>query len=144
MTAKPTPQNGIVNLTGIDLKKGFPSVFKNPEIIDIFGASGLNVRKNIEKLMLEWEDGARAIVAVNWKPPQKAGHVFIAEKVSGKIHFIDPQTAETDVRKCFSDIKTSIKVPFFKSTAYTHLMRIDNLEFTEKIKDCCYEIGDKK
>ena len=141
VTAKPTPTGGIVSLAGIDLKKGFPSVFKEPEIIDIFGISGSAVRKNIEKQMLEWGNGTRAIIAVNWKS-EEAGHVFIAENIHNKVYFMDPQTAELDALDNFSKIKTSIKTPFFKSQAYTHIMRVDNLEFTEKIKDCCYEVGD--
>lgn len=129
VVVKPAIKNGIDNLATIDLEKGFPSVFKNPTIINISGAFGNTVKSNIEKQMQQFGDGSRAIVAVHWKTG--SGHVFIAEQVNGKTLFIDPQNGDSDVNRYFKIIKTN---PF---KAYTYLMRTDNLEFTEKIKDCC-------
>lgn len=129
---KPAVKNGTDNLATIDLNKGFPSVFKNPNIIDINGAFGSSVKNNIEKQMQQFGDGSRAIIAVYWKT-NNGGHVFMAEQVNGKTLFVDPQNGNTDVSNYFKLIKTNP----FKPCSY--LMRTDNLEFTKKIKDCCEE-----
>ena len=59
VTAKPIA-NENENMATLDLKKGFPSVFKGAEIINISGSTGGKVCKNIEKQMHEWGDGSRA------------------------------------------------------------------------------------
>ena len=130
VVVKPVVKNGADNLATIDLTKGFPSVFKNSNIININGAFGNSVKNNIEKQMQQFGDGSRAIVAVHWKT-NNGGHVFMAEQVNGKTLFVDPQSGDTDVSRYFKLIKTNP----FKPCGY--LMRTDNLEFTKKIKDCC-------
>lgn len=131
VVVKPAIKNGVDNLASIDLNKGFPSVFKNPQVIEINGVFGSSVKNNIEKQMKQFGDNSRAIVAVYWKTG--SGHVFIVEQVNGKTLFIDPQNGNSDVSNYFKLIKTNP----FKPCSY--LMRTDNLEFTKKIKDCCEE-----
>ena len=58
------------------------------------------------------------------KSPYKTGHVFIGENIGGLVFFVEPQTGEFHGTEIFSGKKKN-------SFAYT---RIDNLEFTEKIK----------
>lgn len=137
VTANPTSPNSNENITTMDLNKGLPSVFKNTDVMNITGFTGKSVRKNIEKRMSEWGNGSRAIVGVHWKS-NGAGHVFIAEQLDGKTLFIDPQSSESDVSYYFKIIKTSIK-----ENDYTYFFRIDNLEFTDKIKKCFTEVKKK-
>lgn len=137
VTANPTSPNSNENITTMDLNKGLPSAFKNTDVMNITGFTGKSVRKNIEKKMSEWGNGSRAIVGVHWKS-NEAGHVFIAEQLDGKTLFIDPQSSESDVSYYFKIIKTSIK-----ENNYTYFFRIDNLEFTDKIKKCFTEVKKK-
>ena len=106
VTAKPIA-NENENMATLDLNKGFPSVFKGAEIINVSGHTGKKVCENIEKQMQEWGDGSRAIVAVHWKTNGR-GHVFVAEQINGKTEFVDPQPNELDVKYYFKNIKTSI------------------------------------
>ena len=137
VTANPTSPNSKENIATMDLNKGLPSAFKNADVIKISGFTGKSVRKNIEKKMSEWGNGSRAIVGVHWKN-NGMGHVFIAEQFNGKTLFIDPQSNQSDVSYYFKDIKTSLK-----ENDYTYIFRIDNLEFTDKIKKCFIEVKKK-
>lgn len=85
----------------------------------------------IEKSMRGWGDGSRAEVYVFWDPAktdgQAGGHVFVAENVGGKVRFIDPQNGSDDV-SCYFDIIINSRTEF---------ARIDNLDFTDALDDCC-------
>jgi len=83
-------------------------------------------KRDIEKLLKEWGDGARAEVGVTWKGAN-SGHVFVAENIGGKIHYIDPQSGEMDVSWYFSNVRTQ----------RTRVWRIDNLRPSEWIEKCC-------
>ena len=72
--------------------------------------------------------GARAIVRVQWKNVN-VGHVFIAENTGKEIIFIDPQSNEYDVSRCFSDVKRD----------KTYVIRVDNLKFRDNVRKCCKE-----
>jgi len=133
VTAKPSVIGGIDNLATSDLRKGFPSAFENPKLIDISG-NGKKAKKSIEDMMSEWGNGSRAIVAVHWKS-NGDGHVFMAEQFNGKTLFLDPQSNESDVSNYFSEIKSS---SMFSHN--TFIMRVDNLKFTDIIKKCFYEV----
>lgn len=137
VTANPTSPNSKENIATMDSNKGLPSVFENADVIKIFGFTGKSVRKKIEKKMSEWGNGSRAIVGVHWKS-DGMGHVFIAEQFNGKTLFIDPQSNQSDVSDYFRAIKTSLK-----ENEYTCIFRIDNLEFTDKIKKCFHEVKKK-
>jgi len=58
-------------------------------------------RENVEAMMVEYGDGARAEVYVAWQGG--GAHVFIAENINGEIVFMDPQTGDTDVADYFDD-----------------------------------------
>ena len=80
--------------------------------------------------MLDWGDGARVEVFVEWESGN-IFHVFVAENRNGNVHFLDPQTGELDVEYYFDYVKEGL----------TKLLRIDNLDVNEKyIKWFCKEI----
>ncbi len=77
--------------------------------------------------MREWEgDKARAAIYVIWKNSTRS-HVFVAEKEFGKIKFIDPQLALENVEKYFE----------LAEKDYVLFYRMDKLDFTDLINDCC-------
>lgn len=123
VTAKPLPDEWLKDF----LSQGgnYSKVFKNPQIMKCAHV------KEIESLMQEWGTGARAEVCIVWKSTQSV-HLFAVENRSGKIHFVDPQTGESDVKYYFEYAK--------KEFIFVH--RTDNLEFTDLIKECYEEISD--
>lgn len=83
-------------------------------------------KPEIEKYMKELPDGAMCEVRCNWNDGRD-GHVFIAEKVEGKVHYIDPQTGELDVSRYFKKMQNS-----------TTFWRIDNAQLNDElVKYCC-------
>lgn len=105
---------------------GWPSVYEGAELLDCSGNSGTQAKLNIESQMEQWGSGARAIVRVRWKETG-GGHVFIAERINGTTYFIDPQTGQMNVGEYFN----------FAMGNGVFCMRIDNLPFTERIRQCC-------
>lgn len=83
-------------------------------------------KREIERLLKEWGEGARAEVGVSWKGAN-SGHVFVAENVGGKIVFIDPQSGEMDVSYYFKNVRSNL----------SRVWRIDNLDPSELIEECC-------
>lgn len=78
-----------------------------------------------------WGDGAVAEVRVLWNPAE--AHVFIAERVSGTVRFVDPQTGNTDCEQYFTNAVIGA----------TMIARIDNLQVTELITKCIKNRGGK-
>ncbi len=93
---------------------------------DVHWALAGTGKRDIEKLMKEWGEGARAEVGVTWKGAN-SGHVFVAENIGGKVVFIDPQSGEMDVSWYFSRVRSQ----------QTRVWRIDNLKPSEWIEECC-------
>ncbi len=83
-------------------------------------------KREIERLLKEWGDGARAEVGVSWKGAN-SGHVFVAENVGGKVVYIDPQSGEMDVSYYFKSVRSNT----------SRVWRIDNLDPSEWIEECC-------
>lgn len=117
------------DVTTLPRDKGFDTlaynpfqVWKNPEVISTSG-SGM---REIENQMSQWGDGARAEIVVMWKGVP-SGHAFFAERVNGKTRFYDPQNGSADVSKYFERVEPGS----------VRFCRIDNLEPSEKINDCC-------
>ncbi len=82
---------------------------------------------DIERQMEQWGDGSRAEVMVLWEGQHGSGHVFVAQQIDGRTHFIDPQTGEDGVGYYFDSCETdSIRI-----------CRTDNKEPSEWINDCC-------
>lgn len=96
-------------------------VWKNPEVL----TCNNNAEKKIAECMEKWGNGSRAQVVVQWK--RGGGHTFVAEQINGKTYFIDPQTNDMDVSKYFKRVRPES----------VRFCRIDTLEPTTKIHDCC-------
>ena len=100
-------------------------VWENPDIKTTSG-SGL---EDIQNSMKEFGDGSRAQVCVNWDGTD-GGHTFVAEQIDGKTHFYDPQTGDMDVSGYFDRV----------APGETTFCRIDNLQPSSRILDCCKEV----
>lgn len=123
--AKPRILDGTDSLPFLNADTGWPSVFKNSILTDVGANSSEKCRILIEEEMKNWGNGARAIVAVRYS--FGGAHVFIAENVDDSIVFCDPQTGNTNIESIFDLI-----IP-----QTTYLMRMDNLDFSERAADCC-------
>lgn len=115
-----------------DIRKDFLSrggnyakVFENPQIIRCTG----DVVKTIRNYMMIWGNGSRAEVFIRTKGTNDA-HIFVAENRLGEVVFIDPQRALENVEDYFEDAQEG----------YTFILRMDNLNFTKFINDCCEEV----
>lgn len=125
--AQPLP-NGNDPLPIMRHPQGWPSVYKDGQLIDCSANSGTAAAINVENMMKSWGDNCRAIVRVRWKPEAGGGgHVFIAERTNGVTRFIDPQNGTADASSYFQ----------FAKGSDLFCMRIDNLDFTDRIHQCC-------
>ncbi len=127
VTAKPLPPDD-------QLRYGFgwASVYQQgPErIVDCSAITGAKARKNVERQVLKAPDGSRFIVQVYWKDGEY-GHVFIAENEQGAVRFVDPQRYG-DLRQfdCSSHWNQA-------GGKDCYVLRVDNLKFGDKAKECC-------
>ena len=112
--AKPKYESDIISRTP-------QVVYKDPQI-QYFTK---NAKETVIKEMEKWGDGSRCQICVYWH--DIGGHTFVAERQNGKVIFIDPQVNDTNVAYYFDLI--NVKDSYF--------YRIDNLEVTDYIKDCC-------
>lgn len=119
--AKPRPSDF---LNSDYLAKHPYSVWQNPNILKTEG----NGKIDIETKFKEWGDGARAQIVVYWNN-FKGGHTFIATQTDGVVRYYDPQTEDYDVSRYFNSV----------AIGETTFCRIDNLEPSSRIKDCCQE-----
>lgn len=91
---------------------------------------GARTQQRIIDKMVEYGDGARAEIYCVWKGASSA-HVFAVENVGGKVRFIDPQTGSTNCEGYFKQLMPS----------RTMMCRIDQLEPSDLIADCCTNKG---
>lgn len=107
-------------------EKGWANVFENgsSDLCQIYGSTPEEIKGNINSVMKSCGNGTRAVVEVHIN--NKKGHVFIAEYINGKTHFIDPQTGERDVGYIF-DLGISAN--------RTRLLRTDDKKFTSLIEE---------
>ena len=110
---------------------GWLSVYENPVVTSMHKTTGKACLSAIENQMSDWGDGARAIVRVRWKGG--GGHVFNAVQQEGKTVFIDAQTNDMDCSYYFK--------PGLIKPGMTELIRIDNLNFTDRIALCAKQKG---
>lgn len=110
---------------------GWLSVYKGATVTDVAKSTGKACRAAIESEMAGWGDGARAIVRVRWKGG--GGHVFNALQVNGQTVFVDPQSGSMNCSGYFA--------PGMIRPGETALVRIDNLDFTDRIELCAKEKG---
>lgn len=121
VTSLPKPNN----VSTSDLCYHPFAVWENPTIISTSG----NGQEDIENQMAQWGDGARAQVTVIWNNGE-SGHTFIAEQENGRTRFIDPQSGSENSSWYFSRVQEGS----------TRFCRIDNLNVTNRINDCCREV----
>lgn len=100
--------------------------WEQPDVIDA-AESGLS---DIQKQMNEWGDGSRAQVVVLWENGD-GGHTFTAEQRKGTTIFVDPQNGDMDVGWYFDEAKSGC----------TRFCRIDNLQPSSHVLDCCKKRG---
>ena len=118
VTAKPLPGK----LEDDYLAQWFESAWEGADRKWCLSGSG---KKQVEALMTQWGDGARAVVGVGFD--STSGHVFFAIQEGGKTKYVDPQNPAAD---CAEYFKVALK-------GRTHVTRLDNLEPSAKIVDCC-------
>ena len=132
--ARPAPE-GEDYLPFMRHPDGWPSVYEGAELIDCSANSGTAGAINVEEQLKQWGDNVRAVVRVRWKLTcGGGGHVFIAERVNGVTHFVDPQSGSTDASGYFELAQGS----------GMFCMRTDNLPFTSKIEQCCTKRTEKE
>lgn len=130
VTALPRVVDGSDRLQYMRDPKGWPQVYKDPELIKCASNSGIGTMGKVESKMAAWGDGARAIVRVQWQDKYGGGgHVFVAEQVNGRTVFIDPQSGTMDCSSHFALVKKN----------QTFVMRVDDREFTDLLFECCKE-----
>lgn len=106
-------------------EKGWANVFENgrDSLCNIYGSTPDEIKGNIDAVMKSCGNGTRAVIEIH---TGNSGHVFIAEHINGKTHYIDPQTSERDVEYIFE---------LGISANRTKLLRTDNKKFTSLIEE---------
>ena len=108
------------------LERNPEKAWVHPEVEKTAG-SGL---EDILNAMGQLPDGSRIEVAVKWKN-SASGHVFVAERKNGKVHFLDVQSGEKLSSKIFERVQNG----------ETRFWRIDNLEPSDRGITAC-EVGE--
>lgn len=134
VTALPYIKNRADDLPRMTSVNGWANVYKNgrDDLIPVISNTKKNVKKKVIQQMDAWGNKARAIIRVCWH--WGGGHVFIAENRNGNIVFLDPQSGRLDASIYFNYIKVE----------KTHMLRIDNREFTPLINKCVRPNSPKK
>lgn len=109
------------------LTNDYTLAWENP--VKIVCTNG-NGRAELEKRMAEYGDGARAEVRVKWKDMEE-GHVFAAVQEHGKTVYYDPQPGYENCEEYFDYVEDGC----------TSFVRIDHLEPSALIYECCEEVG---
>ncbi len=108
------------------LTNDYTLAWENPQKIVCTSGNG---RAELEQKMAEYGDGARAEVRVKWKGLDD-GHVFAAVQEHGKTMYYDPQPGYENCEEYFD----------YAEEGKTSFVRIDNLEPSALIYECCEEI----
>ena len=108
-------------------KKGWANVYESgrESLVPVTSRTTEGVKAKVIETVKSMGSGARVIVRVQWKRSY-SGHVFIAENHDGEVVFLDPQDETSDAGSYFSYAKVN----------QTHLLRIDDKEFTDLIRKC--------
>lgn len=108
------------------LTNDYTLAWEDPKKIVCINGNG---RAELEQKMSEYGDGARAEVRVKWKGMDD-GHVFVAVQEQGKTVYYDPQPGYEDCQEYFDYVEDG----------KTSFVRIDNLEPSALIYECCEEV----
>ena len=108
-------------------KNGWANVYQSgrESLVPVTSRTTEGVKAKVIETVKSMGSGARVIVRVQWKRSY-SGHVFIAENHDGEVVFLDPQDETSDAGSYFSYAKVN----------QTHLLRIDDKEFTDLIRKC--------
>ena len=117
VTAKPAPDDDILGLI-------FEKIFVDMKWQTCSNGSGMD---DIKEYMKKCGDGSRAEISLQ---TYEGAHLFMAEQHNGITYFIDPQNYKADAKKYFEKILI----------APTRVCRIDNLKFSELIRECCEKV----
>lgn len=98
---------------------GYKKVFKG----SIWHKASGSGAEEIEAFLAEAGNGARVEISIR---TSKFSHLFVAENDNGIVRFICPQSGKNDVKYYFDDAISGT----------TEYARIDNLPFSELIKQC--------
>ncbi len=123
VTAKPAILDSVDNA-----RENWRNIFVNAEWIKCGTNRKETTKAVVIDIMKKFGEGSRAEIFVEWEGKNnRSSHVFVAENVGGNIYFIDPQNGNSNVNDYFDMIKSS----------KTEICRIDNLEVSDLIKECC-------
>ena len=95
------------------------NVFVNSDWKSCIGSG----KEEIISFLNQCDDGARVEVAIT---TSEGSHLFVAEKTSSNIIFIDPQTNMSGVERYFEKAESGA----------TKYCRIDNLDLSNLIREC--------
>lgn len=117
VTAKPAPDDDVLGLI-------FEKIFVDMKWQTCPNGSGID---DIKEYMKKCGDGSRAEISLQ---TYEGAHLFMAEQHNGITYFIDPQNYKADAKKYFEKVLI----------APTRVCRIDNLKFSELIRECCEKV----
>ena len=103
-----------------------PNDFKNCS-----GENGEQLLESLKNIMREFGESARAIVMLKSKD-ELQGHAIVAECRKAFVNLGDPQTGNISTNYFFSNPKLESVI----------LLRVDNLQFTDKVKLICMNRGE--
>ena len=115
-------------LDEISKNSGWADAFVGGKILSVSGASGKEIKANIEKIIKNSPDGSRFIIRVKQKRTNgSGGHVISAFQKNGEIFYVDSQPRGRS--KQFDDSKIFSRI----LTQGVKILRVDNLKFSDKI-----------
>lgn len=120
---------------------GIVSVFQNATVDDFIWCGGdtpQETQENIEQRMLEFGEGARAIIRVFWK--RGSGHVFNIEVHDGKVTFYDAQNPNRSAKDFFALVRCGKMAGILAPS----ILRVDKRKFTNRLLECCKSRGGKR
>ena len=129
VTAKPRPP--LTEHDYLSRSCGWSDAYKNGKIISCVALNGKAAKNKIIKAINQMPDGSRCAVQIRYKRRRGGGHVFIAEYINGNVLFIDPQPNGYSVMFDQSEIFSQA------SGRDCFIMRLDNLKFSDTVKECC-------
>lgn len=119
VTAKPAPDDDILGLI-------FEKIFVDMKWKTCPNGSGID---DIREYMKKCGNGARAEISLQ---TCDGSHLFMAEQHNGVTYFIDPQNYKANADLYFEKILI----------APTRVCRIDDLKFSELIRECCEKVSE--
>lgn len=129
VTGKPRPP--LTEHDYLSRSCGWSDAYKNGKIISCVALNGKAAKNKIIKAINQMPDGSRCAVQIRYKRRRGGGHVFIAEYINGNVLFIDPQPNGFSVMFDQSEIFSQA------SGRDCFIMRLDNLKFSDTVKECC-------